>query len=86
MLPSSFEHETIWAIVGGLVFAVIFGGFGGWLLLRAACQWSAQRIRSLRTSIHTIRAMMAESAEAARAAEPLGSISLDSPERAHSAD
>jgi hypothetical protein len=67
MIPSSFDHEAVWALLAGVAFAVLMGGFGGGLLVWAAWKWSLKRIRTLRTSV---RSMMTEPVGVGQATEP----------------
>ena len=39
MVPSSDVLEAVWKIVTGLLIGTLLGGFGVWLLVRAARQW-----------------------------------------------
>lgn len=67
MIPNSFDHEAVWALLAGVVFGLLMGGFGGGLLVWAAWQWSVKRIRTLRTSVRT---MMTEPVEVGQVTEP----------------
>ncbi len=78
MIPTSFEHETVWALLTGLVFGLLMGGFGGGLSVWAAWQWSIKRIRSLRISVRTI---ITEPVEVGHGTEPAGSVHLESADR-----
>ncbi len=78
MIPTSFEHETVWALLAGLVFGLVMGGFGGGLLVWAAWQWMIKRTRSLRISVRTI---MTEPVEVGHGTEPVGSVHLEPADR-----